>query len=144
MGNLRDLADRMRAQAGVITESANTVKKNAATQIIDYLARATPVDSGQAISNWQVTLDSPNAHRIEPYVKGKHGSTYEVNVDQTIQQARATIAAARPGQTLWIQNPLPYIRRLNDGYSSQAPAGFVEAAQLIGRKVIEKGLPNVG
>jgi hypothetical protein len=29
---------------------------------------------------------------------------------------------------LWVANNVPYIRRLNYGHSSQAPAGFVEMA----------------
>jgi hypothetical protein len=31
-------------------------------------------------------------------------------------------------QTIWILNGLPYIERLNEGHSQQAPAGFVETA----------------
>ncbi len=54
---------------------------------------------------------------------------------ETINQARAVLATKKPGQKIYITNNLPYIRRLNDGYSKQAPAGFVERAVLIGRKM---------
>ncbi|WP_201450287.1 hypothetical protein [Sphingobium yanoikuyae] len=32
------------------------------------------------------------------------------------------------GEQQHIQNSVPYISRLNDGHSQQAPAGFIEAA----------------
>lgn len=144
MATLRDLANRLTAQAGGLNVQANAVKQNAASQIVEYIIRSTPVDTGKAIANWQVTLDMPSAVAIDPYIKGREGSTYEINVDQALQAAKAVIGAARPGQEIWIQNVLPYIQRLNEGWSTQNPGGFVEAAQLIGRKVIEQGLPNVG
>lgn len=141
MADLRDLANRLTDMSRTgFDAQANQVKIKVVTEIVRYLVRTTPVDTSQALSNWQVTLGVASAHRIPPIIPGKHGSTYELSADQAIEFAIAVAKTAKPGQSVWISNKLPYIRRLNDGYSSQAPAGFVEAAQLIGRKIAEQGL----
>jgi len=141
MADLRDLANRLTDLSHVgFDAQANQLKIKVATEIVRYLVRATPVDTSQAISNWQVTLGVASSHIVPAIVKGRQGSTFEVSADQALEFAIAVAKTAKPGQSVWISNKLPYIRRLNDGYSSQAPAGFVEAAQLIGRKIAEQGL----
>lgn len=88
----------------------------------------TPVDEGRARSNWLVTVGSPSGITIEPHVKGSKGSTGDANVRVTIEQGTAQIGTyASPDQgAVYISNNLPYIVRLNQGWSAQAPAGFVE------------------
>ena len=81
----------------------------------------TPVDTGRARGNWLVGIGTAPAGTSESLDKG--GSA-------TIQAAITTIGSypvnALPD--LWIVNNLPYIGRLNDGWSEQAPAKFVDAA----------------
>jgi hypothetical protein len=50
-----------------------------------------------------------------------------------ISAAEAAIAANKTADVLVIFNAVPYIRRLNEGSSRQAPAGFIEKAVLAGR-----------
>ena len=78
------------------------------------IALATPVKSGRARGNWNTSIDTVD------------GSTNDQANE--INFAGATAAAAKwvMGQTFYISNNLPYIKRLNDGYSKQAPANFVE------------------
>ena len=76
----------------------------------------TPVDTGRARGNWQASTSDINS-TLE--TTDKSGSA-----TITAQSANITIGA----DTYYIINNLPYIKRLNDGYSKQAPAKFVETA----------------
>lgn len=89
----------------------------------------TPVDTGWARSNWLVRLrERPSAPvGKRPSSKGQPG------VDEGA--ADASIAEFVTGYVItagniYISNLVPYIARLNDGTSKQAPAGFVERAIL--------------
>ena len=84
----------------------------------------TPVDTGRARSNWLTSLGKPRTGTVE--VGGA-------------PNPRSTIAQRKPGQVIFITNNLPYIQRLNEGSSSQAPANFVEMAVMEGERVIRKG-----
>jgi len=96
------------------------------------LVMTTPVDTGQAISNWTLTLGSPTTGVYSPYAPGEHGSTRQLNIGAAYSQAMYAIGDRKPGQVIWISNPLHYIGLLNLGSSAQAPSGFVQSAIMVG------------
>ena len=132
---LLDLATSLEKKAKAIDEAASKLAVDTALTIVGDLAFKTPVDTSQALSNWIVTLETPSSDKIKPHFPGEGGSTQKASAAETINQARKILAGKKLGQRIFITNNLPYIRRLNDGYSKQAPAGFVERAVLIGRKM---------
>lgn len=136
--DLLSLAERLEKKAEAIDKAASETAVNAALAIVGDLAFKTPVDTSQAISNWTVTLDNPADSTAPPHFPGSQGSTYRQSAAETISNAKEVLKKKKPGQAIYITNNLPYIRRLNDGYSAQAPAGFVERAVLIGRKEAAK------
>lgn len=136
--SLLDLADRLEKKAKAIDEAASQNAVDTALAIVGDLAYKTPVDTSQALSNWIVTLESPSGQQIEPHFPGLHGSTQRASAAETLNSAKLVLRNKKPGQAIFITNNLPYIRRLNDGYSEQAPAGFVERAVLVGRKMRKK------
>lgn len=87
------------------------------------LVTTTPVDTGRARSNWLPTLNTPAAGQVEPGGKPDMGRA---------------IAAYTLADTILITNNLPYIRRLNEGYSKQAPAGFVDIALAKAKRIVRK------
>src|SRR5690606_24752768 len=93
-----------------------------------HLVMTTPVDVGTAISNWTLTLSSPEADSYSAYAPGEHGSTRQMNIGAAYNQAASAVSDRKPGQPIWISNPLHYITLLNLGSSKQAPSGFVQAA----------------
>lgn len=135
---LLDLAASMERKAKAIDAAASQLAVETAQTIVGDLAFKTPVDTSQALSNWIVTLDSPSDNKIKPHFPGEGGSTQKASAAETINQARKVLSGKRPGQKIYITNNLPYIKRLNEGYSKQAPAGFVERSVLIGRKMKKK------
>jgi hypothetical protein len=87
----------------------------------------TPVDTGLARANWLVSIGIPATEATTATDQG--GSA-------TIQQGVNIIIGypANKLPDLWIVNNLPYIGRLNDGSSEQAPTKYVDA--VIDRAVL--------
>ncbi len=76
----------------------------------------TPVDKGRARGNWQVAIGSVPDGTLD--IDDPSGQA-------TISKVTAEAAGLKAGDTIVLVNNLPYIQRLEDGYSSQAPAGMV-------------------
>ena len=75
------------------------------------LTELTPVDTGRAKGNWQVSLGQPSAgevERIDPSMEGTAGS---VASGEVLQEMRNW----KPGVWIWFHNGVPYITILNDG-----------------------------
>ena len=132
MATLRDLAARLNNLADNAERLADEAKARVALAIVKQLVQDTPVDTSQALSNWRVGTGS-TPPPIPPYYAGVQGSTRDASIGAAIAAAEAAIAANKSADVLVIFNAVPYIRRLNDGSSAQAPAGFIERAVLAGR-----------
>lgn len=135
-GNLQDLANRLDQYADSFAPEAHRIKQKAAKVVVKDLVANTPVDSSKALSNWLASTQTPARSRIEAHSPGVGGSSRQSSMATAISLALAVIEKAKPGQSIFISNSLPYIRRLNDGYSNQAPAGFVERAELLAGNAI--------
>jgi hypothetical protein len=128
---LLDMAKSLDRRAAAFGERTNAHTQRRVIAAIRYLAYETPVDTSRALSNWQVSLDYPVEYGRQPFYTGAAGSTREASAQATIAFAEAILEQRKPGQTIYISNVMPYIRRLNEGSSTQSPGGFVEAAQAI-------------
>ena len=105
-----DLGDRLLAQTSLA--------------VLGQVVMATPVDTGRARSNWHLDVDKPVR------------TTTEDTTSQNLEEGRAASETVKGDDTVYISNNLPYIERLNDGHSKQAPANFVESAAIIARRKI--------
>lgn len=132
---LLDLANDVDKLGEKIAQSASDHAVKTALTIVGDLVYHTPVDTSQALSNWDVTIGAPVSDPHGPYFAGQHGSTQRQSAAQALNVAKETLKDKKPGQSIFIANTLPYIRRLNDGHSQQVPAGFIERALLLGRKM---------
>lgn len=137
--NLRQFAARMNRSADRLPRAVNAVKQAAGRAITVHLIDSTPVDTGEARSNWIVSLGVPIRGTIAPYVpypkfsKGNgQGIAETANAERAKARAEGPLKAVRPGQSLVIQNNVEYIGLLNAGSSTQAPALFVEMAVAAG------------
>jgi hypothetical protein len=133
----------MRRHGENVAKNANLIKRRAALAIDAAVVISTPVDTGRARSNWQANLGGPADGTLEAYAPGTAGSTGAANTSAALDQAKAVIAGSRPQEAIHITNNLPYIGRLNDGHSAQAPAGFVEVAVLVGVNAVVSAPPIV-
>lgn len=88
--------------------------------VLRLLVKATPVDTGRAKGNWFVSPSERPNRSISEFRKAR----------QAIADGSETINSVinKRYPTIVITSNLPYIERLNDGHSKQAPAKFVELA----------------
>lgn len=138
-GTLLELADELDTARLMIRLRARELTKYVALRMLEYLVRVTPVDEGVAVSNWRIAVGGSGfgAEPIPAYLPGSKGSTQEANIAAAIEAAKIALKGAQPRKALAIINRVPYIQRLNEGSSSQAPAGFIEEAILVGRNAVK-------
>lgn len=137
-GSLKDLAKRLNEIADRVESSAVQPASDCALAIISYLAYNTPVDTSTALSNWQLFVGSyPVGIEIEAHYFGFGVTTKNVSAKRTIENAKKALTNKKPGETIYIVNFKPYLKRLNDGHSKQVAPGFIERAVLQGQLVIK-------
>jgi hypothetical protein len=109
-------AEDIQAFAAKTERKMDLAVQKIAFELFSRVILKTPVDSGRARGNWQVAIGSVPDGVLE--IEDKTGSA-------TISAAAATASGLRAGDVIYLVNNLPYIQRLEDGYSGQAPAGMV-------------------
>jgi hypothetical protein len=135
-GSLLDLANFMMKLASAIEIEASNVAISVAEAIIEDLAYTTPVDTSRALSSWFATLNGPSPIVGKAHSLGQHGSTQWISAQETIKLAEDVLKFKLPGESIFITNNQHYIELLNQGWSSQQPAGFVERSIIVGRNAI--------
>lgn len=134
MATLLTLANQISELQKSLSLSGNDAKIDSALAVLGDLVEHTPADTGLHISNWRVYLGRPGSGGpFRPFVPGKHGSTARACRMAALAAARVVLRGAMPGVPVFLTNEGPAIQTLNAGWSSQAPAGFVERAMLKSR-----------
>lgn len=109
-------------------ENAEQVFRSAAFDLFSKIIQRTPVDTGRARANWQLTIRSPDLKKV-----GRGRKRKATKAKLLSDKRKAEIVALdrlyedwKPGYSVWITNNLPYINRLETGtWSDQAPQGMV-------------------
>lgn len=138
MGDLKGVLNK--AGANVIANADRLVRRCAlATDAAVVIA--TPVDTGRARANWQVELGQAASGVIgDP---GNKKEAFDKSGQGAVSEGRKVIAGYKSGTSVNITNNLPYIERLNDGWSAQAPSGFVEKAVQVGINAVAAEAANI-
>lgn len=134
---LKGLSKRMRERAKSIPELGNELAKAGTLAMLEEMIEVTPVDSTEALSNWQVNLGNPAADELEPYVRGQKGSTRGASADKTLAEGRTELQYKKPGQPIFLSNLAGHIADLDKGSSTQFPGGFVPRALIAFRMGVE-------
>lgn len=133
MATLGQFGNKMIKRSVRVEANLNRKVRRIALAIFSEVVVQTPVDTGRARSNWVVSLGHMTEEPpFSPYVPGKDGSTAAANSTAAIQIGMAAMSDRRPEQDIFITNNLPYIGRLNEGYSAQAPANYIQSAVQFG------------
>lgn len=137
MGDLNQFSQRMFGLSKKIEPNANLMVQDAAAAFLSEVVARTPVDSGQAVSSWKVGLNyKPQGKRI--FSPGAKGSTAGANRSAVLSSELPKIRGRKTGQTISIVNTAEYISLLNDGTSTQAPAGFIETAYIQSTRAVRR------
>lgn len=94
-------------------------------EVYRQLTIATPVDTGRARWGWNCSIGSENA-AIPPEAPGHVKNYYGLDAGRAA--AEFTVTGVTGKDSIFISNAVPYIVKLNEGYSKQAPARFFELA----------------
>lgn len=141
MASLEEFSRRMRIRAEQVSGNTTALVRRTALAVDQALVMGTPVDTGRARSNWVAQIGVRFDGVIDAYSPGEAGSTAGQNEQAAMDQAERVIRQYQSGfdRTIYITNNLPYIQRLNEGWSAQAPAMFVEMAVQEAVRVINSG-----
>lgn len=123
--NFRDFARALdRAAGNMLAEPVLRAKQDLAQFALTRIVARTPVLTGHARANWQVTIGSPATGVVEGV---------DPSGAATLANGMAAIMGDRdPFAVVWITNNAPYIQTLEQGNSGHTPAGMVAvtAAEL--------------
>lgn len=104
---------------GVVEQDLSKKIRTIAIQLLNEITMRMPVDTGRARANTIVSIGAPVYQVLESYDKSG-GST--------IMNGASRLSGLEPYTVVYLQNNLPYIERLEDGHSKQAPVGMFGAA----------------
>lgn len=123
------LGKRLVKIADKVEDNSTDIVRGTALVADQVVVQGTPVLSGRARSGWDVAIG------VEPSsVPSSDPSSPEAGTSQALAKGKAVISQWKQGSgVIYISNGLPYIRRLEDGYSQQAPAGMVTDAAAAAR-----------
>lgn len=131
--DLNAFARRMEQRAKRLPIAVNEIKKEVVAAIGNDLIDVTPVDTSEALSNWQGSIGAPGAFAIPAIVAGERGSTQVASAVEAKAHLDRVLREVLPGEAVFLTNSTPQIVPLNEGSSTQEPRGFVERAVLRGR-----------
>lgn len=94
-------------------DKAELVVRKVAIELQSSMILKSPVDTGRFRANWQCGIGAMNTSISAPPGTDAKGRT------------ATALQGWKPGQTIWLTNSLPYSRRLEYGWSKQAPGGMV-------------------
>lgn len=97
--------------------------RSAGFSFLRNVTLSSPRDTGRFASNWAFSTDEPDD---KTYPRRSNPSN---NIRRQNNKMKAS--KIEPETVLWFSNNLPYGPRLNNGWSQQAPAFFVEKAARV-------------
>ena len=110
--NSPDGADKI---ARILEKRTTDLMRMATIEFYRQITISTPVDTGRARAGWLITVNAPSTEIVP---EGQY----------TYSAIPPDVPAVTINDRYFITNNTPYIGKLNNGYSRQAPARFVELA----------------
>jgi len=104
-----------------VNEVTKATVQTMANDLIDH----TPVDTTEHASNWQVAINQRPMFGLPAIVPGSKGSTAPQSRQEAKQHCARALADKLPGEMVDLANLGPVIEDLNNGTSTQEPAGMV-------------------
>lgn len=112
-----------------VNAEADAAFRRICLDLFARIVQKTPVDTGMLRGNWHISLNATEPRRLPPQ---KYPSI-------VIAAGGAQLAKATIRETVIMQNNMPYARRIEYGWSKQAPNGMVR--QSVGE--VRANLPRV-
>lgn len=129
---LGSFATRLRNGAAKIPQNVKSIRDEVVLSVHNTLVEVTPVDDGDAKTNWRVYPAPTDGEVIPTPASIAEGEA------AARAQAIGSVTATAPGLPVYIINRVPYIMKLNNGSSRQAPANFVRISIELTAEVLRK------
>jgi len=129
--NLAQFNKELDEFAKCIPTKVSIIQKKLVLEALRRLILRTPVDTGRARGNWQVTIANPAEGQVEgdwPKSSGKgkkENPGIRPDDGRTITKGMAVLTGLPDYQVVWISNNVDYIEFLEHGSSTQAPEGML-------------------
>ncbi len=130
------LARRLNQIASTVERRAPMVVKHIATAMAPVLVYATPVDTSRARANWQAGIGVVPQSVL--FSEPDKPPSADYGGRAAVSAILGTVASYPGGSYLAIANNVPYIQRLNRGWSAQAPAAFVQQSVAVGIRALRR------
>ena len=125
-------------------ERADLIRKKIMLDIMSRVIMRTPVDTGRARGNWHITRNRQPTEQLNGVDKGVVNDRGQ-GASKRVSVAERVINNSNINETVYLTNNLPYIQRLEEGYSeNQAPAGMVGITIRQYRDTAEAALRSIG
>lgn len=106
-----------------VEQDAVIVQKSLAVNLFTRIVQRTPVDTGNARSNWNIATGAP----VFDVVERKFDPAAAPAASQGVAMQKAfKLKTPKTGQTIWITNGADYIGFLEFGTSRMAPFAMVQ------------------
>lgn len=110
--------------------NSRLVRDKVALDMFKSLIQKTPVLTGRAKGNWILTSGS-----IDPsYDKDK----FDKDGGRTFAEGQRSALRASPSESIFLTNSIPYIVRLEYGWSPKAPYGMVRPTLKTFRQAVKR------
>lgn len=102
-------------------------------KIFTQVVQKTPVDTGRARGNWQISIGTDNTGELDRDDKKQKGAK-----PSFLSEEASKLEGCKGDETIFISNNLPYIQALEYGSSKQAPNGMVGITMANIKRNIDK------
>ena len=120
MANFSDFEAQVKKFQQTAKEKAEKQVKRICLKVLQNVVQQTPVLTGCARGNWRINFGNTPIREFDKETNDPGGN-------KTISAGSALIMGnAKVGERVNICNSAPYIQRLENGYSRQAPSGMVQ------------------
>lgn len=141
--SLSTFAKKMRKRAQAVETLGSDLVVIGTAAMLKEMVEITPVDTSEAISNWQVTLGAPTSGPRPPYHMGRRGSTRGPSASKALGEGLEELQYKQPGQSVFLSNTAPHIVDLDRGSSTQFAGGFVPHAVITFRVAVRNALKRM-
>jgi len=98
---------------------------------------------GQFRGAWSVSEWAPNAGAGLDRTAGHTGGKIDKDGAATLASHAGVIGAAKAGNVYYVYNPLPYAKRIEQGWSRRAPVGLVAVTVVEWNNIVENVVNGV-
>jgi len=116
---------------GATDKAMREVLQATALKLTASIIKRTPVDTGRARGNWQVGINNKPDSVV---------ATTDKSGNAALSNGANTIRTAGTTDTISVINNLPYIQKLENGSSQQAPAGMVKVTVTEFQRALNKSV----